>query len=164
MHKAQGHYHHSEHHAHGTVSDHHTETPSECETGNGNTDNNTNCMDGGRYGTISFQANNSLDIFHVLEMRSEDNQVSDETLINVKDLQFDSEMPWVTGLVPKMMPVNVESDTILIHALIKAECFSRAYTLRIYLEYEEAEVLISETDGRTAENRNCDLEPQEIHL
>lgn len=164
MDKAKGHHHHSGHHQDGTVPDHHHQTPNEHEENNGSTGNNTSCADGGRYGTISFQANNSLDIFQVLEMRSEDSQVSDEALIKVKDLQFDSDKPWVTGNVPRMIPVNVEGDTIQVHALIKAECFSEPYTLRIYLEYEESEALVSETDETTTKNEDCDLEPQEIHL
>jgi hypothetical protein len=164
MDKAKDHHHHGGHHPHGTVPDHHDQTSSECKENNGATGNHPGCADGGRYGTIIFQANNSFDIFQVLEMRSEDSQVSDEALIKVKDLQFDSDKPWVTGNVPRMIPVNVEGDTIQIHALMKAECFSDPYTLRIYVEYEEAEVLVNDTDETTTENKDCDLEPQEIHL
>lgn len=113
---------------------------------------------------MSFQANNSLDIFHVLEMRKEDELISDEALIKVKDVQFDSDKPWVTGHVPQMIPVNVEGDTTLIIALVKAECFSDPYTLRIYVECEEAETLFDETTETQDPDANCDLEPQEIHL
>lgn len=164
MDKAKGHHHHHRHHSHGQVPHHHPEPPNEHEEDHGNTGNNTACTSGGRYGTVSFQANNSLDIFHVLEMRPEDEVISDEELIKVKDLQFDSDKPWVTGHVPKIIPVNVEGDTTVIHALIKAECFSDRYTLRIYLEYEDAEELIEDNDTTESSGNDCILEPLEIHL
>lgn len=90
--------------------------------------------------------------------------MSDEALIKVKDLQFDSDMPWVTGNLPRLIPVNVEGDTIQIHALLKGECFDKEYTLRIYVVYEEAEVIVVGKDEEQHRDKNCDLEPQEIHL
>lgn len=163
MDKAKGHHHHSGHHPHGAVPDHHHQTTDKCEESNGSAGNNTSCMDGGRCGTISFQANNSLDIFQVLEVRPDDLGQSDEELIKVKDLQFDSNKPWVTGHVPQMIPVNVEGDTTQIHALFKGECFDKEYVLRIYVEYEETETLIPEVQEQE-KSSDCDLEPQEIHL
>lgn len=164
MDEAKGHHHHGVHHPHGTVPDHHDQTPGQCEESNGSTGNNTSCVDGGRYGTISFQANNSLDIFQVLEVRKEDEEISDEALIKVKDLQFDSDKRWVTGNVPELIPVNVEGDTIQVHALFKGECFDKEYKLRIYVEYEEAETIVMENSEEQNRDKNCDLEPQEIHL
>jgi hypothetical protein len=164
MDKTKGHHHHGGHHTPGKVPDHHDQTPGQCEERNGSTGNNTSYVDGGRYATVSFQANNNLDIFQVLEVRKDDEEVSDEALIKVKDLQFDSHKPWVTGNVPQIIPVNVEGDTVQVHALFKAECFDKEYKLRIYVEYEEAEVLITESDEPTAQKSKCDLEPKEIHL
>ena len=164
MDKAKGHHHFGGHHPHGTVPHHHDQTPGQCEESNGSPGNNTSCVDGGRYGTISFQANNSLDIFQVLEVRKDDEAISDEALIKVKDLQFDSDMPWVTGNLPRLIPVNVEGDTIQIHALFKGECFDKEYTLRIYVEYEEAETIVTENSEEQSQEKNCDLESQEIHL
>jgi hypothetical protein len=147
MDKAKGHHHNGGHHPHGKVPDRHDQAPGQCEESNGSTGNNTSCVDGGRYGTITFQANNSLDIFQVLEVRREDEVVSDEALIKVKELQFDSDKPWVTGNISEMIPVNVEE-----------------YKLRIYVEYEETETIVVESSGEQDRDMNCDLEPQEIHL
>ena len=82
----------------------------------------------------------------------------------LKDLQFDSDKPWVTGNVPELIPVNVEGDTIQVHALFKGECFDKEYKLRIYVEYEEAETIVMENSEEQNRDKNCDLEPQEIHL
>lgn len=163
MDKAEGHHHQGGHHQTGKVQDHHHQAPGKCEESNGGTGNNTGCVDGGRNGTIAFQANNSFDIFQVLEVRPDDVGLSDEELIKVKDLQFDSNKPWVTGQIPQMIPVNVEGDTIQIHALFKGECFDKEYVLRIYVEYEETETLIPE-EQEQEQGSGCDLEPQEIHL
>ena len=164
MDKAKDHHHQSGHHQNGEVQDHHHQTPGKCETDNGGDGDDPGTEGtGGTTRTVSFQANNSLDIFQVLEVREDDVEQSDEALINVKDLQFDSDKPWVTGNVPQMIPVNVEGDTIMIHALFKGEYFDKAYTLRIYVEYEETETLIAE-EKEVSTVDDCILEPQEIHL
>lgn len=162
MDKTKGHHHQGGHHQTGTVKGHHHQTPGKCEEGNGGDGDNPGSV-GGTNRTVSFQANNSLDIFQVLEVREDDVELSDEALINVKDLQFDSYKPWITGNVPQMIPVNVEGDTIMIHALLKGDLFDKAYTLRIYVEYEETETLIPE-EQEQGESNDCDLEPEEIHL
>jgi hypothetical protein len=164
MDKAKDHHHQTGDHQTCEVPKHPDPPPVKCETGNGNTDNNSsNGYRGGRYGTISFQANNSLDIFQVLQVQVDIDTVSDEALMNVKDLQFDSDKAWVTGYVPQLIPVNVEGDTIFIHALLKGECFDKCFEVRIYVEYEEAEILIPQEEESNGE-QDCDLEPQEIHL
>ncbi|PZR24517.1 MAG: hypothetical protein DI538_28150 [Azospira oryzae] len=164
MDKAKDHHHQGGHHQTGTVQNHHHQTPVKCETGNGGDGDYPGTVGtGGTNRTVSFQANNNLDIFQVLEVREDDVELSDETLINVKDLQFDSDKPWVTGNVPQMIPVNVEGDTIMIYALLKVDRFDKAYTLRIYVEYEESETLITEPEEVNTEG-DCILKPQEIHL
>ena len=52
-----------------------------------------------------------------------------------------------------MIPVNVEGDTIMIHALFKGDCFDKAYTLRIYVEYEETEILVTEQEEENDRKR-----------
>ena len=167
MDKKKDHHHQTGDHQTCEVPKHPDPPPVKCEPDNGNTcNNNGNTGDGARYGTISFQANNSLDIFQVLQVQLDDAQVSDEVLMNVKDLQFDSDKPWITGNVPQLIPVNVEGDTTIIHALLKGEYFDRSFELRIYVEYEEAETRVTEEEQskESKTEEDFDLEPQEIHL
>lgn len=119
-------------------------------------------------GTISFQANDEMDVFYVARVEEEGIEISDETLIKVKDPQFDSDQAWVTGNVPKIKPVNVDGDTSIINAWFKGETFDVPFVITIYVEcetVEELEVVVA--DEKTEEEQRGEfdpLEPMEIHL
>ena len=119
-------------------------------------------------GTISFQANDEMDIFYVARVEEEGIEISDEALIKVKDPQFDSDQAWVTGNVPKIKPVNVDGDTSIINAWFKGETFDVPFVVTIYVEcetVEELEVVVA--DEKTEEEQRGEfdpLEPMEIHL
>ena len=123
-----------------------------------------------RLGTISFQANDKADVFHVAQVFADGTESSDEVLLNVEDPQFDSDKAWVTGNVPEMRAVTIEGDTTNISAWFRGEAFDKPYVIRIYVECELAEELekviadekveMSEEDKATA----AMLEPNEIHL
>jgi len=119
-------------------------------------------------GTISFQANDEMDIFYVARVEEEGIEISDEALIKVKDPQFDSDQAWVTGNVPKIKPVNVDGDTSIINAWFKGEAFDVPFVITIYVECETVEELeLVVADEKTEEEQRGEfdpLEPMEIHL
>jgi hypothetical protein len=119
-------------------------------------------------GTITFQANDSTDIFLKLQVQPQfgSTEPSDEDLMNVEDPQFHSNLNWVTGNVPKMTPVQIEGDTTVISAWFQARTFGFKFMITIYVECEFEEELIEvEADEIVeGEDTKADLEPQEIYL
>jgi hypothetical protein len=101
-------------------------------------------------GTISFQSNDMMDVFHVAQVFENGIEPSDETLLNVEDSQFDSDKAWVTGNVPKLRAVNVEGDTTIINAWFKGEVFVEPFVVRVYVECELIEEL-EEANARDEE-------------
>jgi hypothetical protein len=121
-------------------------------------------------GTISFQANDKMDVFHVAQVLEDGIEASDETLLNVEDTQFDSDKAWVTGNVPRIEPVHIEGDTSIINAWFKGESFEKSFVITVYIECEMVEELEEvradeaiEEDRRKS-SRTDYMEPNEIHL
>ncbi len=119
-------------------------------------------------GTVSFQANDKMDVFYVARLKEEGIESSDESIIQVEDSQFESDKAWVTGNVPKMKPVHVEGDTSIINAWFKGESFEHPFVITVYVECETAEELEEVTADEEIEqdkrSRNDFLEPVEINL
>jgi hypothetical protein len=118
-----------------------------------------------RLGTLSFQANDDSDVFLVEEVRENNTEPSDENLLGIDDPQFDSDMPWITGRVPIMKPVTIGGDTASINAWFKGDKFDQSFVIRIYVEYEEAEVLVAvKTEKEHGADEKSDLDPQILEL
>jgi hypothetical protein len=119
-------------------------------------------------GTVSFQANDKMDVFHVAQVMNEGIEPSDNTLLQIEDSQFDSDKAWVTGNVPKIKPVHVEGDTSIINAWFKGETYQDPFVITVYVECETAEELEEVTADEEIEqdkhSRNDFLEPVEINL
>jgi len=119
-------------------------------------------------GTVSFQANDMMDVFFVARVEEEGIEISDEALIKVKDPQFDSDKAWVTGNVPRIKPVNVDGDTSIINAWFKGESFDVPFVITVYVEcetVEELEVVLADEKTEQEQRGEIDpLEPMEIHL
>jgi hypothetical protein len=121
-------------------------------------------------GTVSFQANDKMDVFYVAQVMNEEGiEPSDEHLaFRVEDSQFDSDKAWVTGNVPKIKPVHVEGDTSIINAWFKGETYQDPFVITVYVECETAEELEEVTADEEIEqdkrSRNDFLEPVEINL
>jgi hypothetical protein len=117
-------------------------------------------------GTITFQANDKMDVFHIVQVVEDGIEVSDETRLNVEDAQFDGDKAWVTGNVPRMKPVNIAGDSAIINAWFKGESFDKPFVLTVYIECEMAEELAEVVaDEKVDDDANADpLEPMEIHL
>jgi len=119
-----------------------------------------------KIGTITFQSNGSSDVFCVFDVYEAGIEASDENLIGILPMQFEGVAAWVTGLVPKMKPVNIEGDTAILHGWFQGGISGMPYRLTIYVEYELAEELLAEMPGEESkgvEDDACD-EPQEIIL
>lgn len=119
-------------------------------------------------GTVSFQANDKMDVFYVARLKEEGIESSDESIIQVEYSQFESDKAWVTGNVPKMKPVHVEGDTSIINAWFKGETYENPFVITVYVECETAEELegvIADEKIEQDESEKADfLEPMEIHL
>ncbi len=119
-------------------------------------------------GTVSFQANDKMDVFYVARIKEEGIESSDESIIKVEDSQFESDKAWVTGNVPKIKPVHVEGDTSIINAWFKGETYQDPFVITVYVECETAEELEEVTADEEIEqdkrSRNDFLEPVEINL
>lgn len=119
-------------------------------------------------GTVSFQANDKMDVFYVARLKEEGIESSDESIIQVEDSQFESNKTWVTGNVPKIKPVHVEGDTSIINAWFKGETYQDPFVITVYVECETAEELEEVTADEEIEqdkrSRNDFLEPVEINL
>jgi len=119
-------------------------------------------------GTVSFQANDKMDVFYVARLKEEGIESSDESIIQVEDSQFESDKAWVTGNVPKIKPVHVEGDTSIINAWFKGETYQDPFVITVYVECETAEeleeVIADEEIEQDKLSRNDFLEPVEINL
>ena len=119
-------------------------------------------------GTVSFQANDKMDVFYVARLKEEGIESSDESIIQVEDSQFESDKAWVTGNVPKIKPVHVEGDTSIINAWFKGETYQDPFVITVYVECETAEeleeVIADEEIEQDKRSRNDFLEPVEINL
>jgi hypothetical protein len=119
-------------------------------------------------GTVSFQANDKMDVFYVARLQEEGIESSDESIFQVEDSLFESDKAWVTGNVPKIKPVHVEGDTSIINAWFKGETYQDPFVITVYVECETAEELEEVTADEEIEQdkseRNDFLEPMEINL
>ncbi len=119
-------------------------------------------------GTVSFQANDKMDVFYVARLKEEGIEPSDESIIQVENSQFENDKAWVTGNVPKIKPVHVEGDTSIINAWFKGETYENPFIITVYVECETAEELEEVTADEEIEQdkseRNDFLEPVEINL
>lgn len=122
-------------------------------------------------GTISFQANDKMDVFHVAQVLEDGIEASDETLLKVEDTQFESDKAWITGNVSEIKPVHIEGDTSIINAWFKGESFDKSFVITVYVECEMVEELEEVSADETIEEEDKGkssridyMEPNEIHL
>jgi hypothetical protein len=117
-------------------------------------------------GTITFQANDNLDVFHIAQVFEDGIEASDEAVLKIDDTQFESDKAWVTGNVPRIKPVNIGGDTAIIHAWFKGESFDKPVVVTVYIEcemVEELEEVVADEEGEKKAGSDY-LDPMEIHL
>jgi hypothetical protein len=100
-----------------------------------------------RLGTITFQANDRTDVFLVADVLDDADFVTDESLLQVNDPEFEIKMVSMTGSIPKMVPVNIEGGNVILQTFFKGEEYVDPFIIRVYIELEEAEELLSVEDG-----------------
>lgn len=98
----------------------------------------------GKVGTISLQALDRNDVF-----LKEDIYVDGEKELTTDDLLmaqpgFDKDKVWVTGNVPKLIPVMLDGDNPVIFGWVNSVSYPGPVLVKIYVQYEEVEQLIEE--------------------
>lgn len=94
-----------------------------------------------RLGTVTLQSNDETDVFLVVEVIDDSLVKPDEVEAGIEELGFDSDKPWSSGKVPKPIAVKVSGDSAIINGWFKGIEFEKAFTINIYVEYEEMEQL-----------------------
>lgn len=92
-----------------------------------------------RLGQMSFQSNDSKDVFHVCDVIEPGIEAPDEIIMRINDFPYDGFEAWVTGKVPAIKTVYVEGDTAIINAWFRGEYFENKFFITVYVEYECAE-------------------------
>lgn len=92
-----------------------------------------------RLGILTLQALDSSDIFFKEDVYVDGVTDPYETATTVSEPGFDQDKAWVSGSGPERTPVYVEGDTSIIMGWFKADSYSFPYTIKIYIEYEEAD-------------------------
>ena len=119
-----------------------------------------------RLGLVSFQANDKSDVFHVAEVCDTGVQITDETVLGIDEPLPELDHAWVSGNVPRFHPVDIAGDNMIMRAWLKGENYQVPFTLKVYIEYQEAEELIVEevTASEQSASQYSELAPLEIHL
>lgn len=94
-------------------------------------------------GFVTLQSNDYADVFYHRGLDYADEVQSDETMIGVEDPQLESNRPWVVGSLPESTPVNIDGDAGVIHGWFMGESYTEPFVIRVYVEYELAEELVS---------------------
>lgn len=92
-----------------------------------------------RLGTLTFQAMDNSDVFLSHDVFLDGVSEFGDAEIQIPQPGFENDKAYITGDVPKAIPVTVEGDSSVIYGWFKADEFSYPYIIRIYLECEEVE-------------------------
>jgi hypothetical protein len=90
-----------------------------------------------RLGTITFQVMDNSDVF--LSEGVILDGVDEFGEIQIPQPGFENDKAWISGNVPKMIPVHVDGDSAVIYGWFNAETFPFPFIIKIYLECEEIE-------------------------
>jgi len=107
-------------------------------------------------GTVTLQASDESDIFYSDFLLRNNVVVSDEELMGIEDPIVDSDKPWVSGNVPELKTVGIAGDNVYLRAWFKGAVYHEPFTIRIYVEFEEAEEYI----GRAPQQEEVKQEPK----
>lgn len=99
-----------------------------------------------RIGTLTLQAMDDSDIFLKEDVYLDGLTDFGEAQCSIVPGEpgFEAGKAWETGSVPKMIPVLVEGDSSIILGWFKSDGFFPSYFLKVYIEYEEVEEMVSE--------------------
>jgi len=97
-----------------------------------------------KLGTITFQAMDNCDIFLETDVYLDGVTDTSDTQATFSEAGIDTDKAWITGNVPRMIPVDVDGDTAVIYGWYKGKSYPGPFKLKVYVEYEEVEELIME--------------------
>ncbi len=92
----------------------------------------------GWLGKLSFQANDNTDIFLTTEVATMESIEPDEVLFGINTEDLDAMPEYITGRIPKAIPVTVDGDTTTLNCLYRGQQ-AQSFTLTVYVEFEETE-------------------------
>ena len=92
-------------------------------------------------GIISFQSLDERDVFLKVDVQLEDTVHSDEGLMNIGEVGFDTTKPWVSGKGEKPYAVEIDGDSGVIAGWFRGTMFPGLFLLKVYIEYEAIEEL-----------------------
>jgi hypothetical protein len=113
-----------------------------------------------RLGTITLQSQDGSDIF-VKEDVFLDGEIDAGELpchVQGADPGFESGQAWLTGKVPAPIPIIVEGDSTMITGWFKSDGLYPPFYLRIYIEYEEVEEMVTEKENEEKDDRGINTE------
>ena len=90
-------------------------------------------------GIISFQSLDERDVFLKVDVQLEDTVHSDEGLMNIGEVGFDTTKPWVSGKGEKPYAVEIDGDSGVIAGWFRGTMFPGLFLLKVYIEYETVE-------------------------
>jgi hypothetical protein len=100
-----------------------------------------------RLGKLFFQSNGREDVFLSVDVRPDGIVPTYESSNTIAPVQFDGDKAWINGEVPRTYPVNISSDTAMLHCWFNGETFTSPFTIRIYLECELVEEIVDQEEA-----------------
>lgn len=97
-----------------------------------------------KLGTLCLQSQDSCDVFFCDELYA-NIPFNDDPQYNLEFIQNTTNRPWDTSVWMKPLSINIGGDTAKLLGWYKAEYLTETYTVKIILQYEEVEKLISES-------------------
>jgi hypothetical protein len=97
-----------------------------------------------KLGTISLQALESTDVFLEADVYLDGITEAGEISATITEPGFDMDKAWVSGNVPKVIPVDVSGVSSVIYGWYKGSSHPGPFKLKVYVQYEEVEELITE--------------------
>jgi hypothetical protein len=109
-----------------------------------------------RVGRVSFQVQNESDLFLELEVYPGGEEELYEQQFMVVEPSFEQFFQYLSGRRPEFMEVDAEGDSSVVYGIFRGENFTSPFTLYLYVEYEEIEVLTSEADQKDIDRKQKD--------
>ncbi len=93
-------------------------------------------------GIISLQSDTKKDVFYKGFVQTDDTLDVEGGIASVEGNGFNLMLPWVSGKKPLGIDVMIEGDGCRIYGWFKGTSFPGFFTINVYIEYEENEVVV----------------------
>jgi hypothetical protein len=95
-----------------------------------------------KLGTLGLISNDEADLFVCIDIYDDVLAPTDEEVAALLPLVPESNKPWITGKGPGFIKVLINGNTGIIVGWYKTPGIDAAYTIKIYVQYEELDELI----------------------